>query len=66
VNKSTSYLSGSLDLGAYGDSVNKMIPFTTTSHGKYLKIKFYNADFDKAINIVGYSIYGEPKPKTTD
>ncbi len=67
VNKSTTYLTAPLDLGAWGESVNKLLPFTATpANGKYTRFKLYNADADKAIKVNGYSIYGEPKPKTQD
>ena len=46
--------------------MNKLMPFTTTNYGKYVRVKLYNADLDKAIEVNGYSIYGEPNGKTQD
>lgn len=67
VNKSTTYQTALLDAGAWGESVNRLIPFTTLpTAGKYTRIKLYNAGLDKAIKVNGYSIYGEPNPKTQD
>lgn len=67
LNKSTSYVTGvPLDLGAWGDAVNKKIDFTTNGWGKYINLKLYNAGLDKSLRINGYSIYGEPKPKDAD
>lgn len=67
LNKSTSYTTGDLDLGAWGDHVNKMVPFTTGyGLGKYVGFKFTNAQINKFFDIVGYSVYGVPQEKTLD
>jgi len=66
LDKASSYTSSTLDLGAWGDTVNKLMPFTTTNYGKYVRVKLYNADLDKSIKVNGYSIYGEPNGKTQD
>lgn len=67
INKSTNYATTSLDLGAYGDTVNRRLPFSTLPHvGKYMRGRFSNAQQDKFYQINAYSVFGEPNPKTLD
>lgn len=66
-NKSTSYTSKILDLGAYGNAVNRMTPLDAGyALGKYFRFRFYLSQADHAMRVNAYSIYGEPKPKTED
>lgn len=68
VDRSTSYSSSQLDLGAYGDAVNRIVPFSTLpgALGKSLRIKLSNSDLDKNPEINGFTIYGVPKERTLD
>ena len=65
INKSTTYTSGSLNLGSYGPSVNRRVPLAT-DWGKYFRFQFSNAQADRSYQLNGYSVYGEPKDRTTD
>jgi len=66
-NKSGTYEEGELDLGAWGTSVNKRVPFDSYyGLGKYMRFKISGEQLDHSAVINAYSIYGEAKPKTGD
>lgn len=62
VNKSTSYSAGILNLGAWGNMVNKRVPYSDSfALGKYFRPRLSVYQLDKGIRVNGYTIYGEPK-----
>lgn len=62
VDKSTSYFSKTIDLGAQGNIVSKRIPYSAGyALGKYMKFKFSNAIIDQYFNINNYMYRTETK-----
>ncbi len=61
VNKSTTYATKTIDLGAYGDVVNTRAIFSDTyGKGKYFRIKLADSTNDRNAKVNAFSIYGEP------
>lgn len=66
LNKSTAVtnMTYPLDLGAWGDAVNRQVQTTDgIPLGKYLRLKLTNAQADKALRVNAFSIYGESNPR---
>ena len=62
-NKSSTYRTGSLNLGT-GDYVNRQVPFSEGyGLGKHFRFKFSHDTADQTYQVNGYTIYGEPKPR---
>lgn len=62
VNKSTTYANGTLNLGAWGDMVNKQVFFDSGyGLGKYFRPKFSNSQNDQPMRVNAFTLYGEPK-----